>query len=127
LLILTHSFNIFNIKIRQNCSADFEKTSPVITVRRVHNVLMNGSLWVNSIKSADSQRIAFEKNTGSEIGWRREFSGGSKVIWLGFQWKHSKNEHTEMLRFILAELGSEKPMIRCSNPNVCTSLRSDGT
>ena len=104
----------------------FEKTSPVITVGYVHNVLMNGSLWTNSIKPSNSQDIAFEESTGTEIGWKVEFAGGGKVIWLGFQWNHSKFEHMDMLRYILAELGNDKPMIRCSNPNVWTSLRSNG-
>lgn len=108
-------------------SKKFEKASPVITVGNIHNVLMNGSLWVNSIRPYNSKRIAFEESTGMEIGWKEEFAGGGKVIWLGFQWKHSKNEHTDLLRYILGELGCDKPMIRCSNPNVWTSLRSNGT
>jgi hypothetical protein len=53
-------------------------------------------------------------------------SGGS-VLWLGFHWKHSKHEHTDLLRYLLATLGCEEPLVRCSNPNVWTSLRSDGT
>lgn len=104
----------------------YGKTSPVIKVGNVDNVLMNGSLWINSIRPSDSQLIAVEVSTGVEIGWKKEFAKGGKVIWLGFQWKHTKFEHTEMLGYLLEELGCDSPMIRCSNPNVWTSLRSDG-
>lgn len=107
-------------------SRRFKKTSPVITVGPVHNILMSGSLWTNAMKAPDAQSIAHEESTGTEIGWRMDFNGGGKVIWLGLQWKHTKHEHTEMLRYLLAELGCDKPVVRCSNPNVWTTLRSDG-
>jgi beta-galactosidase len=104
----------------------FERTSPVITVGDVDNIFVSGSLWSNSIRPIDSQQIAFEIGSNEEIGWKKEFVGGGKVIWLGFQWRHTKFEHTEMLRYLLEELGCDKPLIRSSNPNVWTSLRSNG-
>lgn len=107
-------------------SGRFEKTSPVISVGDVHNILMTGSLWVNESRPSEAQGIAFEETSGTEIGWKADFVRGGKVIWLGFQWSHAKHEHSDMLRCLLAELECDKSMIRCSNPNVWTSIRSNG-
>lgn len=107
-------------------STCFMRTSPVVSVGEVHNVLMNGSLWIQSTRPPQAQTIATEEGTGSEIGWKANYPGGGSVIWLGFQWKHSKHEHTAMLRYLLAKLGCTDPLLRCSNPNVWTSLRRTG-
>jgi beta-galactosidase len=104
----------------------FTKTSPVVTVGSVHNILMNGSLWTNTSRPPMAQTIAFEDTTRQELGWMVQMPSGGSVVWLGFDWKHSKHEHTDALRYLLAKLGCEEPLVRCSNPNVWTSLRSDG-
>jgi len=107
-------------------SRPFKKTSPVLSVGPVHNILVTGSLWENATRPAQAKCIASEEVTGTELGWKAGFAGGGTVIWLGLQWMHAKHEHTDMLRFLLAELGCVKPAVRCDNPNVWTSLRSDG-
>ncbi len=104
----------------------FTKTSPVLSVGPVHNILVTGSLWENTLRPAQARLIASEEVTGTELGWKMDFAGGGTVIWLGLQWMHSKHEHTDMLRFLLNELGCDNPAVHCDNPNVWTSLRSDG-
>lgn len=101
-------------------------TSPVITVGPVRNILMNGSLWTNTVRPPAARTIAAERVTGQELGWMTDMPGGV-VLWLGLHWKHSKHEHADMLRYLLAALGCAEPLARCSNRNVWTSLRSDGT
>jgi hypothetical protein len=49
------------------------------------------------------------------------------VMWLGVEWAHAKHEHTAMLRSLLCGLGMGKPAVLCDNPNVWTSLRTDGS
>jgi len=104
----------------------FTKTSPVITAGPVHNILMNGSMWANASRPPAAQMIAFEEATAQELGWMHTTPSGGAVLWLGFHWKHAKHEHTDMLRYLLAKLGCADPLVRCSNPNVWTSLRGDG-
>lgn len=65
--------------------------------------------------------IATEKYSGVPIGWQKD-----KVIWLGVQWIHSLNEQVHMLHWLLDQLGAPAPVVECSNPNVWTSLRTDG-
>lgn len=104
----------------------YGKTSPVIQVGPVDNILVNGTLWVNDSRPEDAVTIARETDDNREIGWKKTFSHGGEVIWLGFHWKHSKFEHTNMLRYLLKELGCETPVVQCSNPHVFTSLRAVG-
>ena len=107
-------------------SSRLPQTSPVIAVDAVHNVLMNGSVWINESRPATAKRLAVEETTGAEIGWRLDTESGGTVIWLGLHWKHSKHEHAQMLTNLLGQLGCQTPVVICDNPNVWTSLRSDG-
>ena len=49
------------------------------------------------------------------------------VIWLGVKWKYGRFEQRDMMKYLLAELQCGTPAVLCDNPNVWTSLRSDGT
>ncbi len=106
----------------ENC----KKASPTVNVGPVHNVLMNGTLWSSVIRPEKAVKIAGEENTGAEIGWHLSFQGGGRVIWLGLQWQHAKFEHMHMLKYLLGLLNCRNPVVESTNPNIWTSLRSDG-
>lgn len=108
-------------------SRPFKKTSPVLHVGPVRNILVTGSLWTLDARPEQAHTIASEETTGTELGWKLDMPGGGTVIWLGVQWMHAKHEHTAMLRHLLSELGLESPAVLCDNPNVWTSLRTDGS
>lgn len=121
-----HPCTILKDFLQAGKSHQYAKTSPVLQVEPVDNILVNGSLWIHDSRPEDAETITRETESGQEIGWKKHFSDGGEVIWLGLQWKHSKFEHTAMLRYLLGELGCHTPVVQCSNPNVFTSLRAVG-
>lgn len=121
-----HPCTILKDFLQAGKSHQYAKTSPVLQVGPVDNILVNGSLWIHDSRPEDAETIARETESGQEIGWKKHFSDGGEVIWLGLQWKHSKFEHTAMLRYLLGELGCHTPVVQCSSPNVFTSLRAVG-
>ena len=100
--------------------------SPQLSVGPVRNVLVNGGLWHCDRLPAEATTIAIEDRSGTTCGWRRNVAGGGAVYWLGLRWKHGKDEHAAMLRHLLDLMGAAQPVVQCDNPNVWTSLRSDG-
>ena len=100
--------------------------APLLTAFGVHTVHVNGGLFNTTARPADAVTVAVEERGGAEIGWRRDFPGGGSATILGFFWKHGKHEHAAMLSNALTSMGLQ-PRVQCSNPNIWTSLRSDGT
>jgi beta-galactosidase len=100
--------------------------SPQLSVGPVKNVLVSGALWNCDRLPAEATVIAVEDRSGATCGWCRKFPKGGAVYWLGLRWKHGKEEHSAMLRYLLELMGVDQPVVNCDNPNVWTSLRSDG-
>ncbi len=103
----------------------YNKTSPIINVGSIENILVNGHIWRNLARPQHAKAIAYEIESQQVLGWKKDFADGGAVIWLGFNWKHSKFEHTHMLEYLLSELGCTNPIIRCSNQNIWVSLRTN--
>ena len=51
--------------------------------------------------------------------------GKGKIIYLGFNWFHQMKEHIKMMDEVLHRL-EIKQVLKCSNPNLFTSLRTNG-
>lgn len=100
--------------------------APQLTAFDVRNIYVNGGLFATSRRPNDAVTVAMEERGGVEIGWRREYPAGGSATILGLHWKHGKHEHAAMLTNALIALGL-RPCVQCDNPNVWTSLRSDGT
>ena len=79
-----------------------------------------GDIW-EMPAPAGATVIATEKFSGATIGWKQ-----GNVIWLGIQWVHAFNEELTAMRWLLDQLGAPPPAVDCNNPNVWTSLRTDG-
>jgi hypothetical protein len=103
-----------------------EKKAPQLTAFGVRNVFVNKALYATTHRPAAAVTTATEERTGTEIGWRYTLPTGGVVSVLGLHWQLSKREHEHMLRKALEELGID-PIVRCDNPNIWTSLHSDGT
>jgi beta-galactosidase len=99
--------------------------SPIANIGSIHNVLVNGSLYVCDVLPTGTQSIGTEYKSGRCIAWEACFGGGGKVIWLGLEWTHSRYEHSEMLKYLLNRLGLGNPAVLCSNPNLWTALWSN--
>ena len=73
-----------------------------------------------------AQTTATETTLNAESGWKVFFPGGGQVLWLGYDWGHCYNEHSEIFKYLLSESGLIAPRTRCDNPNIWAVVRSDG-
>lgn len=92
----------------------------------VHNVASNVKLFKSLSQPDGAVNLAVEENSGSEIGWKKTYPGKGTVIWMGICWKHAKRQHSEMIKYVMEELNCNSQVIYCDNPNIWTSLQSDG-
>ncbi|MBB6730908.1 beta-galactosidase [Cohnella zeiphila] len=99
---------------------------PDVRVGPAGRVHVNGGLWAASKMPSGAAAIAREETSGRTVAWKKTYEGGGCVLWLGLQWKFAKLAQLRMLEHVLQELGCPPPAVRCDNPNVWTSLRSDG-
>jgi beta-galactosidase len=110
----------------QPANRKYRESSARLQIGPVQNVHANGTLWTCEAPVIGSKRVAEDASNNVELGWEKEFPGGGKVIWLGFSWSHTKLEHSAAVKYLLEKLGCSSPVVECSNPNLWTSLRSDG-
>lgn len=99
--------------------------APLLAAFGVRNVFVNGGLLATPQVPAGATVTAVEERSGAVIGWEQRLPGGGVASVLGVHWRQAKREHEEMLRRALASLGWQA-RVRGDNPNVWTSLRSDG-
>jgi beta-galactosidase len=102
-----------------------EQSYPCANVGPVHNV-HHSAIWQSNTRPDEAITLASEERSGAELGWKLDFPGGGRVIWLGLHWLHGQHEHTHMVKALLKEMGCSAPRVDCSNPCIWTSLRSDG-
>jgi len=76
-------------------------------------------------RPADMQPVLFDPCTGTPVGWEQVPSGGGKVLLLERTWVMGRHWDATLLRDALHRLGCQ-PVVECDNPNVWTSLLSDG-
>ncbi|MGC9349618.1 MAG: beta-galactosidase [Anaerolineae bacterium] len=105
-------------------------TEAVIRVRikgeqsEVVNVLKNEVFFTEDLPE-DAKVIGNDDLTGRPIAWETRTAGGGQVIFLGLAWDHRKNEQSAALLALMQRLGLNR-VVTCSNPNVWTSLITDG-
>jgi beta-galactosidase len=92
----------------------------------VQNVSPNVKLFIGDKLPKGGESLAVDENSGNPVSWRKVFPGGGAVIWLGVCWKYTKHEHSRLLQYLLGEMECTDPVVDCDNPNLWTSLRSDG-
>jgi beta-galactosidase len=73
----------------------------------------------------DGKSAFFDASTGSPIAWSVELASGGEVIVLERSWIIGRRWDEQMLKGALLRLGCQ-PVVDCDNPNVWTSLLSDG-
>jgi beta-galactosidase len=77
-------------------------------------------------RPAAMQPVLFDACTGAPLGWELLLASGGKVILLERKWVMGRRWDATLLREALERLRCEQ-VVDCSNPNVWTSLLSDGT
>ncbi len=97
-----------------------------VQVGHLPYVYANEGLWLSGKRPDGAVTIAEESNSGKAAAWKKDYPNGSSVIWSGVQWKFAKYGHMDMLKYWLGELRCESPVVQCDNPNIWTTLRSDG-
>jgi beta-galactosidase len=102
-----------------------EHTFVRLTIGGVVNVNNSGEVFVGESISPQAQAVGLDEASGKEMAWTIPTQGGGTVLLLGFRWQHALNQHGEMLASLMGMLGW-KQKVKCSNPNVWTSLRTDG-
>jgi beta-galactosidase len=70
--------------------------------------------------------VLYDACTGGPIGWEVRKTSGGAVILLERAWVIGRRWDEDMLRQALARLGCQ-PVVQCNNPNVWTSVITDGT
>jgi len=76
-------------------------------------------------RPAAMQPVLFDPCKGTPLGWKMSLASGGTVILLERTWTMGRHWDATLLRDGLARLGC-KPVVDCDNPNVWTSLLSDG-
>lgn len=104
----------------------FNSSNLNVKVGPMENVYVNGGLWASRKQPDAAVIIAEDMNSKEVLAWKKEYPNGGVVIWFGLQWKYAKNGHKDMLKYLIEELRCEVPIVLCDNPNIWTSLRSDG-
>jgi len=80
---------------------------------------------VNAWRPADAEAVVFDACTGDPIGWEIRTDTKGTVLLLERNWTMGRRWDEQMLREAVSFLGWQ-PVVRCDNPNVWTSLLSDG-
>lgn len=112
----------------ENASVEqFKGANADIDIGPVKNVFADEGLWVSTKQPDGAISIAKEMNTENTVSWKKNYPNGAMVIWLGVRWKYGKNEQREMLKYLFGELKCDIPAVCCDNPNVWTTLRSNGS
>lgn len=96
-----------------------------LTIGGVVNILNSGDVYVTTGLPTGAEVLGTDELTGRTVAWKIAPAGGGAAIVLGFRWLHAMREHERMLLSLLNTLGVQQRVL-CSNPNVWTSLRSDG-
>ena len=91
----------------------------------VVNVECNVGSFVTETLPPEARVIGKDESTGEPVVWRLKTVGGGDLIFLGFRWYHAMHEHEYLMKSLLKDLGLQQKVV-CSNPNVWTSLRSNG-
>jgi hypothetical protein len=90
----------------------------------VVNVLKNDVFFTDNLPK-DAEVIGSDELTGQPVAWELMTTGGGHVIFLGLAWDHRKKEQARALLSLMCRLGLSR-IVTCSNPNVWTSLVTDG-
>jgi beta-galactosidase len=101
-------------------------TAPTrLTVGDVANIYNNGRLFFTETLPSGAEVLGRDECSGAPVAWELPLAGGGRAVMLGFQWLHAMREHERMLDWLLTRLGLRRK-VSCTNPNVWTSLRTDG-
>jgi beta-galactosidase len=101
------------------------KTNQRISFKTVKNVMSNEVNYVTIQPPAKASIIGEDENNNLPVAWKIETENNGSLIFLGIKWLHQMREHIRMMDEVLTDLGINK-VIRCSNQNLFTSLRTNG-
>ena len=101
------------------------KTNQRISFKTVKNVMSNEVNYVTVNLPAKASVIGEDENNKLPVAWKVETENNGSLIFLGIKWQHQMREHIRMMDEVLTDLGIKK-VIRCSNQNLFTSLRTNG-
>jgi beta-galactosidase len=96
-----------------------------LKVGKALNIQKSGIVYTTSKLPAGAEPLGWDQNSGRPVSWGLRTEGGGQFLFLGVRWNHAMHQHVEMLTGLLQTLGID-PRVRCSNPNIWTSLLSDG-
>jgi hypothetical protein len=96
-----------------------------LTVGDAVNIYNNGGVFFGESIPAGAQVVGRDERSGAAIAWELGVTGGGMATVLGLQWLHAMREHERMLAWLLGRLGLRR-RVECTNPNVWTSLRTEG-
>lgn len=98
-----------------------DAAAPRASIGGIKNIQAK-SLRKSILRPEGSICLGIEEESGSEIAWRMEVLSGGSIVWIGIHWMHQKTAHIDMMRYLIAR----EPVVCCDNPNVWSSLRTDG-
>lgn len=101
------------------------KTPTRLNIAGVSNVNNSGQAFFWTAAPDGAEVIGTDERSGALVAWAVRFAGGGEAVLLGLQWLHGMRGHAWMFSSLLGRLGL-KPKVKCSNPNVWTSLRTSG-
>ena len=102
-----------------------KKDNQRISFNTVKNVISNTENFVTVTLPAKAKIIGSDENNHLPVSWEMDTEGKGKIIYLGFNWFHQMKEHIQMMDEVLNRL-EIKQVLKCSNPNLFTSLRTNG-
>lgn len=91
----------------------------------VKNVMSNETNYATVKMPSKAIILGEDENNKLPIAWKIETENRGKIIFLGIKWQHQMKEHIKMMDEVLNEL-EIKQLVKCSNPNLFTSLRTNG-
>lgn len=109
-------------------------TVPCLDENFVSCTILADALNINLISSkppvwqkpGNTQKMLFHETSGDTIGWELRLASGGAVILLEYMWKAAQRWQERLICKALTRLGGSQ-IVRCDNPNIWTSLLSDGS
>ncbi len=86
---------------------------------------VSGKVLFSDHLPAECQVIGVDELSGQTVAWKYILPAGGQIIFLGLHWSHAMREHERLLLDLFTASGGRQ-LVRCSNPNIWTTLWRSG-
>lgn len=106
------------------CNPPMGEGTVRLCLGEARNIFVKGRVYLAERLGQGASVLGVDERSGQAFAWAKDIGAcGGQAVFLGLRWLHSRNEHRQMMRHVLGELGVA-PRLDSSNPNVWLMVRS---